>query len=236
MGKNIILSGKEYSKNSELENIAQTVGLNPFVTTQFFEDTNPKVVSINTTWNRCSPISAHSVIVNAENYFNQIEGAVLFFDSSSYDKIFTQNTTENFTKATDELILGYTYLTLELLHRFSEHNPGKLFFVLQPQETKADSIKNPSKQPMTQQSLGLITSMAQNAFKSFAENVAAENYNPTGCFVYLLETSPETSEEQILSWIATKMQEDLPVYKNPKNAVTWQSTEIKSKFQLSFGK
>ena len=41
MGKNIILSGKEYSKNSELENIAQTVGLNPFVTTQFFEDTNP---------------------------------------------------------------------------------------------------------------------------------------------------------------------------------------------------
>lgn len=236
MGKNIILAGKEYSKNSDIEKIAQTLGLNPFVTTQYFEESNTKIISTSTTWNRSSPISAHSVIINAENYFRQIDGAVLFFDSLAYDKIFTHNTIDEFTRATDELILGYTYLTLELLHRFSEHNPGKLFFVLQPQETKADSIKNPSKQPMTQQSLGLITSMAQNAFKSFAENVAAENYNPTGCFVYLLETSPETSEEQILSWIATKMQEDLPVYKNPKNAVTWQSTETKSKFQLSFGK
>lgn len=236
MGKNIILAGKEYSKNSDIEKIAQTLGLNPFVTTQYFEESNTKIISTNTTWNRSSPISAHSVIINAENYFRQIDGAVLFFDSLAYDKIFTHNTIDEFTRATDELILGYNYLTLELLRRFSDHNPGKLFFVLQSQETKADSIKNPSKQPMTQQSLGLITSMAQNAFKSFAENVAAENYNPTGCFVYLLETSPETSEEQILSWIATKMQEDLPVYKNPKNAVTWQSTETKSKFQLSFGK
>ena len=26
------------------------------------------------------------------------------------------------------------------------------------------------------------------------------------------------------------MQEDFPIYKNPKNAVTWQSTENKNKF------
>jgi hypothetical protein len=236
MSKNIILAGKEYSKNSDLEKIAQTLGLNPFVTTQYFEESNTKIISTNTTWNRSSPISAHSVIINAENYFGQIDGAVLFFDSLAYDKIFVHNTLDEFTRATDELILGYNYLTLELLRRFSDKNPGKLFFVLQSQETQADALKNPSKQQMPQQSIGLVTSMAQSAFKSFAENVAALNFNPNGNFVYLLETSSEISEEEIISWIATKMNEDLPVYKNPKNAVTWQSTENKSKFQIPFMK
>ena len=69
MSKNIILAGKEYSKNSDLEKIAQTLELNPFVTTQFFEEANTKIISTNTTWNRSSPISAHSVVINAENYF-----------------------------------------------------------------------------------------------------------------------------------------------------------------------
>ncbi len=236
MSKNIIVAGKEYSKNSDLENIAKSFELNPFVTTQFFEDSNTKVISTNTTWNRSSPISAHSVIINAENYFGQIDGAVLFFDSLVYDKIFSHNTVDEFTRATDELILGYNYLALELLRRFSDKNPGKLFFVLQSQETKSDSLKNNGKQQIIQQALGIITSMAQSAFKSFAENVSAENFNPAGSFVYLLETSPETTEEEIFSWIATKMQEDLPVYKNPKNAVIWQSTENKNKFQIPFMK
>ncbi|MBQ1983787.1 MAG: hypothetical protein II232_04065 [Spirochaetaceae bacterium] len=236
MEKNIILAGKEFTKNSDLEKIAQTLGLNPFVTTQYFEESNTKIISTNTTWNRSSPISAHSVIINAENYFGQIDGAVLFFDSLAYDKIFVHNTLDEFTRATDELILGYNYLTLELLRRFSDKNPGKLFFVLQSQETQADALKNPSKQQMPQQSIGLVTSMAQSAFKSFAENIAALNFNPNGNFVYLLEVSSEVSEEEILSWISTKMQENLPVYKNPKNAVTWQSTENKSKFQIPFMK
>lgn len=236
MGKNIILAGKEYSKNSDIEKIAQTLGLNPFVTTQYFEESNTKIISTSTTWNRSSPISAHSVIINAENYFRQIDGAVLFFDSLAYDKIFTHNTIDEFTRATDELILGYNYLTLELLRRFSDHNPGKLFFVLQSQETQADILKNSPKQQTPQQNIGLITSMAQSAFKSFAENIAALNFNQNGNFVYLLEVSSEVSEDEILSWIATKMQEDLPIYKNPKQAVIWQSTEVKSKFQLPFGK
>ena len=236
MEKNIILAGKEFTKNSDLEKIAQTLGLNPFVTTQYFEESNTKIISTNTTWNRSSPISAHSVIINAENYFGQIDGAVLFFDSLAYDKIFVHNTLDEFTRATDELILGYNYLTLELLRRFSEHKQGKLFFVIQKQESLADNLKNPQKQQSPQQNLGLITSMAQSAFKSFAENIAALNFNPNGNFVYLLEVSSEISEEEIISWIATKMNEDLPVYKNPKNAVTWQSTENKSKFQIPFMK
>ena len=91
MSKNIILAGKEYSKNSDLEKIAQTLELNPFVTTQFFEEANTKIISTNTTWNRSSPISAHSVVINAENYFGQIDGAVLFFDSVAFDKIFTHS-------------------------------------------------------------------------------------------------------------------------------------------------
>ena len=232
MGKNIILAGKEYSKNSDLEKIAQEFELNPFVTTQFFEDANAKIISTNTTWNRSSPISAHSVIINAENYFGQIDGAVLFFDSEAFDKIFVRNTVDEFTRATDELILGYNYLALELLRRFSDKYPGKLFFVIQKQETLADNLKNPQKQQTVQQNIGLITSMAQSAFRTFAENVAAENYKPNGSFVYLLEVSSEISENEILSWVATKMKEDLPVYKNPKNALTWQSTENKNKFPL----
>ena len=146
------------------------------------------------------------------------------------DKIFSRNTVDEFTRATDELILGYNYLALELLRRFSDKNPGKLFFVIQKQDTLADNLKNPPKQQTVQQNIGLITSMAQSAFRTFAENVAAENFKPNGSFIYLLEVTSEISENEILSWIATKMQEDFPVYKNPKNAVTWQSTENKNKF------
>ena len=226
MAKNIIIAGKDYNKNSKIQAISKQLGLNAFVTGSTDDS--------KTLWNRNSPISARSIIINAENSFEKIDAGVIFFETSTYSQIFTNSELQDYNRVCDELILGYQFLTLEFLRRFEKKQHGKLFFVLQPVQTQADFLRLSTREQIASPSyISTIISTAQQAFLTFAENIAAANYKENGCPIYLIETSPNTSEQQILEWISSKIEEPNPVYKNSKQAVTWQSPDEKSKF---FGK
>lgn len=235
MNKNVLLAGKDYNKSTKINMLAKQSGLNAFITTQF-EKTDEKPTPSKTDWNRANPVSTRSIVLNAENELGSLDGAVLFFDTKSFNQHFTKFTAEELNRATDELILSYTYMTCELLKRFERKNHGKLFFVLQNMQTASDYLKSSSREQVANPTFASpITSMAQAAFKTFAENTAAANYNQTAPnFIYLLEVGEETDEAQIIQWISKKLEQENPVYKNSKNAVTWQTTEEKSKFSLPF--
>lgn len=234
MSKNILFVGKEYTKESNLQELATQFGCNPLVTTASYTDQENDTVSSTLAWNRASPISAHTIIVKAENYFTNIDAAVIFFDALASDKNFNRNTIDEYTRATDELILGYTYITTELLRRFSEKNHGKLFFVLQGMPSTADFLKNPPKQGLVTEKVGTITAMAQAAFKAFAENVASEYYKASGSPIFLLDIDNSVSEQELLTWISQQIEGDNPTYKTPKNALTWNDLSAKSKISLPF--
>ncbi|MCR4789593.1 MAG: hypothetical protein K5839_00780 [Treponemataceae bacterium] len=235
MSKNIILAGKEYNKSSKIAQLAKQNELNAFVTKTFEKSEETPTPSIYD-WNRSSPVSARSIVVNAENQFGTIDGAALFFDAASFNSHFTQLSIEEANKASDELILSYTYLALELLKRIERKDHGKIFFILQKMQTSAEFLRSSSREQIANPAhASAITAMAQAAFKAFAENLAASKYKETkGSFIYLLEVNSETTEEQIIQWLAKKIEEDDPIYKNSKNAVSWQTTEEKSKFTLPF--
>ncbi|MGP1587431.1 MAG: hypothetical protein ACTTHG_03735 [Treponemataceae bacterium] len=237
MSKNIILAGKDYSKNSHLQSVAESAGLNAFVTLPYNHDQKEGYKPESGAWNRGSPISAHTLIVSAENKFKKIDALALFFDTASFDQLFSGETIEDFTRATDDLILSYAYLTTETLKRFEQKGFGKLFFILQSLPSAADLIKNPPKtRSMNFEKAGTIASMAQASFKSYAESIAVKNFKTTGCFVYLLEVEPSVTEKQLVDWISRKMDEENVVYKHQKNSLIWQNLEEKTRSIFGFKK
>lgn len=238
MSKNIIFAGKELNENSKLPVITKQEQINAFITTSLNDRETEKTSPAITDWNRSSPVSAKTLVVNAENQLKQIDGAVLFFDAPCFNRLFTHNSIEEFNRASDELVLSYTYLAFEILKRFEKKNQGKLFFVLQNMQTQAEFMrKTPHDQIANTECCTNITAMAQSAFITFAENLVATKYKASNVnYIYLLEALPSVSEQQIVRWISQKMDEDYPVYKTSKQTVTWQSVESKSKFSLSFGK
>lgn len=221
MAKNIIVAGKDYNKSSKAENIAKQLELNAVFT-------NTSV------WNRNSPISAKSIIINAENKFEKIDAGLIFFEATDYNQVFKGIELQNYDQACDELILGYQFMTAEFLKRFEKKQHGKLFFVLRPMQSLADFFKLSSREQQANPNYAnLIVSTAQQAFRTFAENIAATSYKENGPAIYLVEIGQNTTEQQVFEWLKTKIEEESPVYKNSKQAVTWLSPDERTKL---FGK
>lgn len=236
MNKNIIIAGKEFSKNTKVDQLAKQAGLTTFITTRPTAKNSEKPEVSLTSWNRNTPISARNIVVNAENQLGKIDGAVLFFDTSAYNQIFTETKLEDFDRACSELILSYNFLATEIIKRFTKTQHGLIFFVLQEMQTNAEFLKLSSREQLANPERALpIASMAQAAFKAFAENMAASLLKDTETFIYLLEAKRTTSENQIIEWISKKLEEPNPVYKTSKQAVTWLTVDEKSKFPFIKG-
>lgn len=247
MSKNIVIAGKDYSKNSKVSTIAKQLGMNAFVTTSEIEEAsaiiggtstasgekNAKDISL-TVWHRNSPISAKTIIVNAENKFEKIDAALVFFETAVYNQLFSGNELQDYDKACDEIILGYQFLVTEFLRRFEKKQHGKIFFILQSMQSLSDYLKLSSREQMAKPAYsGTIASTAQQAFRTFAENIAAVNFRENNCPIYLVETESNMSEQKILEWILPRIEEPNPIYKNAKQAVTWITPDEKNKL---FGK
>ncbi len=236
MNKNIIIAGKEFSKNTKVEQLAKQAGFTTFITTRPTAKNSEKPEISLTNWNRNTPISARTVVLNAENQFGKIDGAVLFFDTAAYNQIFTETKLEDFDRACSEIILSYNFLTAEIIKHFTKKQHGLVFFVLQEMQTNAEFMKLSSREQLANPDKAFpIASMAQAAFKAFAENMAASLLKDSESFVYLLEAGRTISEKQIIDWISKKIEEPNPVYKTTKQAVTWLTVDEKSKFPFIKG-
>lgn len=124
-------------------------------------------------WNRASPISARSLVLQAETAFGAIDVAALYFDSSVYAAQFTTLSPEECSRAADTLILGYQYLTIEILKRIEERKTnGTLIFIARHHPGAAELLRAASRGGLAPAANPFV-SAAEAAFTAFAENVAA---------------------------------------------------------------
>ena len=129
MNENIVIVG---AKNSLVEEISKVV-----------EENQDKVYFVKDSsengWNRASPISARSNILQVKNVFEEIHKFIIIYDSSEYMR-FNSFDVESISKGFDSTILGFSYFTSEIMKLYSEQGFGDFVFVVLDDEEMEEDI------------------------------------------------------------------------------------------------
>ena len=159
-------------------------------------------------WNKSSPISSRSIILQTENVFETLDEAVLYFDEEWFASNSDKLDSEQIARGTDEMILSYEYLTLELLSRFEKKHtsfPGTLVFLLKEGPSASDALKNPLLRNGISSIASPLVASSASAFATFAENVAAlfGDKNYVNIVLVRGDSSMETcsSDEALGKWL-----------------------------------
>lgn len=197
MGRTILVAGKDMPASSKLVDVLSESGRFVVATepcestgTEDEESLKKKMVAerqqrllgrasgvLNVEWNKGSPISCRTLILNAESTFKRIDEAVLFFDESDFSSRGNQLGIEECSLGADEMILSYQFLTLEILARFKsryqEGNPSTLIFLLKEGPSASDAVIMPALHNGAYAIASPVVAAAAAAFASFAENIVA---------------------------------------------------------------
>ena len=171
MNENIVIVG---AKNSLIEEISR-----------FADENQDKVYFVKDSsengWNRASPISARSNILQVKNLFDEIHKVVIIYDSSEYMR-FNSFDVESISKGFDSTILGFSYFTSEIMKLYSEQGFGDFVYVILDDEEREKSI---------------IENMGLSAFNSLAESVANKKATKQNG-IFLIKGSLEDLENNLI--------------------------------------
>lgn len=185
MSKSILIAGKYLPEATNFADGAEIKMRNVAITDPKISRDNVPVSNIKTLpWSRPSPVAARSLILECERIFGNIDEVVLYFDESYFATKFHSLTMQNCSQTLDDALLGYQYLTLELLSRFektSELNASlgkpqvvpKLVFLIKNSVNEFDIKKNPALRTELPAPSNAFVAAAAAAFVAFAENIAA---------------------------------------------------------------
>lgn len=136
-------------------------------------------------WNKASPISARTVLLQAVAADGEIDRAVLVFDADAFDALYDKFNVENISRGMDDMISGFQYMTEELVNRYEKADQAGcwLTFVLCSSTEKT----------------GILTAAAEAAFEAFAEKVA-EDY-AGGQFKVTLIRCDKATKTETASWL-----------------------------------
>ncbi len=170
MEKTYLIAGKEYPFCEDFANYIVNSG-NKVMVTVLDNDAaaNPEA---STVWNRSSPISARSLVLETETTLGDIDTSFLIFDTSLYVNDFEKMTIEVISRALDSLFAGYMYVTLELLERISKKGSGNICFILKKHSSLQEAIKTQKRTDTLP--AGPLVDAAASAFRSFAEGIAVK--------------------------------------------------------------
>ena len=182
-------------------------------------------------WNKASPISSRTLILNMENIFSRMEEAVLYFDEELFSSKANHINIEECAQTSDELILSYQYLTMEILSRFEQKNssgkPGTLVFLLKDGPCASDAIKMPALRSGTHPIASPLIAGAAAAFAAFAENIAALYGDLPYVNIVLVRGDRSmdimTSDSELARWLGSYIDsvENQTVKLNAKKSISW---------------
>lgn len=128
-------------------------------------------------WNPSSALSARNLVLQTENFFEKMDEAVLYFDEEYFASNAQPFEPEEIARSCDELILGFQYLTSEIINRFERKNnssePGSLVFLIKEGPCALDALKSPAVKNGSVPIASPLVAAAAAAFTSFAENICA---------------------------------------------------------------
>lgn len=154
-------------------------------------------------WNKASAISAHSLIIKAENKLTSIDNIIFYFDASYFCTKYELDKTDEISVGVDTMISSYLYTVSEALKRIDQKKENiTVTFILKEYPSKAETTLNPKIQASTYAST--IVSSAQSAFTAMAEDFATN-----------------VLDREYLSVILGKCQLSNEIYKNEKAIGAW---------------
>lgn len=191
MNKTVVIAGKDSSSGAPYAAAALDAGRNVLITVSptaevSENDDNVKKRAVESPWHRHSPISARSLIVHSENVFGRVDEAVVVFDATEYAEKFSSLEAASFTKAVDEMILGYGYLCGELIRSYIRQKAGTLVFVLR-ELSPASGVNIP-------------VAAACAAFSGLADSIARSGEG-TQVYKTVLVRAEENTDEEISAWL-----------------------------------
>ena len=178
-----------------------------------------------TTWNKSSAVSAHSVIIQAENKLENLDEVVFYFDAANFCSQFELDRTEDISNGIDSMIAAFTYAGTELLKRIDQRKEKITVLFL---------VKEyPSKYDMLSSKIGgivpasTIVSAAQAAFcavaESFSTNVADRDFLSVVLVKCAYSNELYKNEDGIADWTVSALN-SVKTMKNPqtiKQAGVW---------------
>ncbi len=182
-------------------------------------------------WNRGSPISARTLVLNSESIFESLDEVVLYFDEELYASKANQVDMQECSRGASEMVLSYQYLTLEVLRRFKEKktkdNPGTIIYLLKEGPSAADAVRAPSLRNGAYSIASPVVAAAATSFMAFAENIAAIYGDMPYLNVLMVrgDKSMDTvaNEASLAKWLAyyTDTYFEQKLKKNVKSTLTW---------------
>lgn len=203
MKKTTLIAGKDYPAGTTYSNFAANAERNVLITLPAGVEIEATGHNGTITWNRPSPISARSLILKALNDYKSLDEVILVFDAQFNAPDYALCDIESFSKVCDELILGYSYITQEVLKQFEKQNRGRLVFVLKYMPTFANPVKTgPEIRPAS-----IPLAVAQEAFIAMAENFAARAENQNKQYQITLVRADSNSDSEICTWLFSYLDE-----------------------------
>jgi hypothetical protein len=156
-------------------------------------------------WNKASPISARTNLLQVQDLFGEINKAFIIFDSRDFIK-YSDFDVESISKSYDSMVLGYSYIVTELLKTFYDQNQGELVFIFSDDETREKSI---------------LENVGANAFSALAESIAQKKANKQ-LGITLIKTDSESLENN-LDWLFSYLENtnSKKAATMPKHACRW---------------
>lgn len=179
-------------------------------------------------WNRSSPLSARSFVLEAESIYGRIDEAVLLFDEEWFASSAEKLDAEEIARVSDYMTVGFQYLALELISKFERANsaeqPSTLVFMLKEGPCTLDVMKVPALKTGVNAIASPLVAAAAASFASFAENIAALYADSRFVNILLVRSDPDSDvsghDDQLSRWLCSYMDE-LCEKKNVRHSVQW---------------
>ncbi len=180
-------------------------------------------------WIKSSALSARNIVLETENYFSSIDETLLYFDEEFFASRSGKVDAEEIARTCDEMILGFQYLTYEILSRYERKfngSPRTLVFILKECPSVVDVFRSPGLRDGKTAVASPVISAAAGAFTSFAENIAAAYGDESYINIILVRgdsSMEETKREETFSkWLCSYMDEIESGQKlSAKKSVQW---------------
>lgn len=234
MSKTILVAGKDMPGGIKVaegleasdRRVALSCGSNDSDSAADDVDSSSSIAGVE--WNRASPVSARTFVLEAESSLEELDEALLYFDEDEYSKNAGLLNSEECLRTSDSMVLCYQYLTMTLLERFekkhSAENPASLVFLLKNSYTCADLNRNPSLKNGMNVFASPVVAAAASSFEAFAENIAALYSEMDYVNIVLVKVDAEdaVSEKAVGQWIGEYNDSLYPSLKSAaKKSVQW---------------
>ena len=128
-------------------------------------------------WNRSSPLSARSLVLQTLTIYGGLDEVLLYFDEEWFASRADKMDSEQVSRGCDEMIAAFQYLALEAISTFrrreTDEGAGTLIFLYKQTPSRVDVLRSPGLMDGMSPIASPLVAAASAAFVSFAENLCA---------------------------------------------------------------